>query len=364
MSETASEPLSVLLVEDNPNDARLIERYLQGTETAFVPEGIEVTHEETLEAARDAIANDGVDLLLLDLGLSKTSGTETFEAVREHTTHIPVIVLTGLQDGEAAVELLQRGAQDYLNKGSLDEDRLVKSIRYALERQEREAELKSTTEQLEVLNRILRHDVQNDVQVLRGWTAAVQERLDDDIADQLDRVLETSEHILELTENSREYIRLVTGVDEVDLEPVRVDEVLAGELEKAESIHPDATFRVEGELPPTTVTANEMLSTVFRNLLNNAVQHNDGPNPEVTVSVESDDGAVRVAVADDGPGVPDEKKGTVFGKGDKGLDSEGTGIGLYLVNSVVTQFGGDVGVADRTDGTTGAVFTVELPIAN
>jgi signal transduction histidine kinase len=106
-----------------------------------------------------------------------------------------------------------------------------------------------------------------------------------------------------------------------------------------------------------------MLSTVFRNLLDNAVQHNDGPEPEVVVSVDVGEEGARVAVADDGPGIPDGKKAEVFGKGDKGLDSEGTGIGLYLVNSVVTQFGGRVWVEDRKDGDgdpAGSVFLVEL----
>jgi len=78
-----------------------------------------------------------------------------------------------------------------------------------------------------------------------------------------------------------------------------------------------------------------MLASVFRNLLNNAVQHNDTDAPEVTVTCEETDDRIRVRVADNGPGVPDAEKDEIFGKGEKGLDSAGSGIGLYLV-SVLT----------------------------
>ncbi|WP_321168916.1 HAMP domain-containing sensor histidine kinase [Halorubrum sp. CBA1125] len=110
-----------------------------------------------------------------------------------------------------------------------------------------------------------------------------------------------------------------------------------------------------------TVHANEMLASVFRNLLNNAVQHNDTETPTVTVTCEEDDDRVRIRVADDGPGVADDRKTAVFGKGEKGIDSAGSGIGLYLVDRLTTQFGGDVWVEDNEPR--GAVFVVELPKA-
>jgi len=101
-----------------------------------------------------------------------------------------------------------------------------------------------------------------------------------------------------------------------------------------------------------------MLASVFRNLLNNAVQHNDTDAPEVTVTCEETDDRIRVRVADNGPGVPDAEKDEIFGKGEKGLDSAGSGIGLYLVSVLTRQFGGDVWVEDNEPR--GAVFVVEL----
>jgi signal transduction histidine kinase len=104
-----------------------------------------------------------------------------------------------------------------------------------------------------------------------------------------------------------------------------------------------------------------MLDAVFRNLLKNAIQHNDKERPEVDVSVREREHAVVIRIADNGPGVPDDQKQSIFGKGETGLDSSGTGLGLYLVQSLVDSYGGDVWVEDNTPD--GAIFIVQLPVA-
>jgi signal transduction histidine kinase len=364
MSTAVDGAIRILLVEDNPNDARLIRRHLEGSASAFLPDSVNITHTETLDDGVDAWKRDPYDLVLLDLGLPATSGEETFDVARERFGQVPVVVLTNLSDEETAVKLLQRGAQDYINKGSLSRDNLVRSVRYAIEREQRERALRTKSEQLEVLNRILRHDVQNDLQALQGWSSILVEKVADEHEADVRRILRNAEHIQELTENSRAFMRVVTEESDIDVETLRLDELLRDELAKARSIHSAAVFDAPEEFPPVTVAANGMLSSVFRNLLNNAVQHG-GDNPRVDVSL--DDTAaetVRVTIADDGPGVPDEQKDEIFGRGERGLESEGTGIGLYLVDTLVSKFDGDVWVEDRQNGGSGAVFIVELPTAS
>lgn len=212
--------------------------------------------------------------------------------------------------------------------------------------------------ELEAPNRVLRHDVRNEMAVVTGWLDLIDDVPDDD-REKLDRVRKASEHVVELTEIARDYTDAVAGEEEPDLESVDVARVLGSELESSRMRYPDATFEVDGALPPVSVGANELLTSVFRNLLNNAVQHTDGEEPNVTVRVEVDPETVCISIADDGPGVPDERKEAVFGKGDAGPDSPGTGIGLYLCREIVAAYDGRIRVEDNDPS--GAVFRVELP---
>jgi signal transduction histidine kinase len=118
---------------------------------------------------------------------------------------------------------------------------------------------------------------------------------------------------------------------------------------------------VDGTLPTTTVKADEMLDSVVHNLLTNAVVHNDSDTPEIEVSMNTHGDSVTLQIADNGPGIPEDKKDSIFAKGEKGLNSSGTGLGLYLIRTLVEQYGGSVDVADNQPQ--GSVFTVELPLS-
>jgi signal transduction histidine kinase len=144
--------------------------------------------------------------------------------------------------------------------------------------------------------------------------------------------------------------------------PVPLRTTPEAQLDETRATYPNAAVTVAGELPQVRVLADEMLGSVFRNVLKNAVQHNDKPVPEVTVHVEMDPGSAVVRIADNGPSIPADRTEEIFGRGRKGLDSEGTGIGLYLVRTVVEQYDGEVGVTNREPE--GAVFTLELPRAD
>jgi PAS domain S-box-containing protein len=222
-----------------------------------------------------------------------------------------------------------------------------------------ETELRKKTEQLTLLNRIVRHDIRNDMSVVTGWLDVVREEVPSDVAGRLDRAIEASQHTVELTYAARDLIEVIVADDErPDVEPVSLRSVLVGEVERVRGSYDQATVRIAGEVPPVSVEANAMLSSVFGNLLNNAVQHNDRDRPEVTVRVDENPDTVVVSVADDGPGISDERKEAVFGREEKGLDSTGSGLGLYLVETLVEAYGGRVWIEDRDPR--GAVFRVEL----
>jgi len=220
---------------------------------------------------------------------------------------------------------------------------------------------KRREQELELLNRIVRHDIRNDMAVALGWAEMLDDHVDDKGREYLQKILASGEHVVELTEVAREYVETVVSDETLTVEPVSLRSVLETELSLREESFPDAEFVLEEVPPDVAVAANSMLSSVFRNLLNNAVQHNDADTPQIDVSFEVRDNEVDVRIADNGPGIPADHKDTVFGKGERGLGSPGTGIGLYLADTLVTEYGGEIWVEDNEP--TGAVFVVQLPLA-
>jgi len=219
-------------------------------------------------------------------------------------------------------------------------------------------EQKRRQEELEALNRVVRHDIRNDMQIILAWAEMLEDRVDETGEEYLRKILASGQHVVELTEIAREYLETLTGDEEMSVKPVPLRSTLRNELDRRRESYPVAEFVVVGEIPDVEVLANEMLPSVFRNLLNNAVQHNDAQAPVVEIACEREEGAVTVTVADNGPGIPDEQKETVFGKGQRGLGSQGTGIGLYLVWTLLEQYDGTVTIEDNEP--TGAVFDVRL----
>jgi len=223
-------------------------------------------------------------------------------------------------------------------------------------------EQKRREQELELLNRIVRHDIRNDMMVVLGWAEMLETHVDTEGEEYLQKILASGEHVVELTEIARDYVETVVSNEDLTVEPVPICSVIETELSLREESFPTAEFRLDSPLPEVKVAGNSMLSSVFRNLLNNAVQHNDKDTPLVEVSYEVHDDDVEVRIADNGPGIPDDKKDIVFGKGERGLGSSGTGIGLYLVQTLVTQYGGDIWAEDNEP--TGTVFVVKLPLAD
>lgn len=222
-------------------------------------------------------------------------------------------------------------------------------------------EQKRREQELELLNRIVRHDIRNDMAVVLGWAEMLDDHVDSEGEASLEKILDAGEHVVELTEVAREYVETVVSDEDLTVEPVSLRQVLETELPLREESFPEAEFVVDGSLPDVEVAGNSMLSSVFRNLLNNAVQHNDKDTPHVELSCAVSDDVVVIRIADNGPGIPDDKKAVVFGKGERGLGSPGTGIGLYLVQRLVTQYGGDIWAEDNEPA--GTIFVVELPRA-
>ncbi|MEF8872464.1 MAG: PAS domain-containing protein [Haloarculaceae archaeon] len=235
---------------------------------------------------------------------------------------------------------------------------IVGATRNITEQKAYETQLEQQRDGLELLNEIVRHDIRNDLQVVASYAELLASRVDEDDREYVERILNNAETAVELTRSARDLSGTMLQTDQ-STEPTPLRQTLLRQIDDIRTSYADAVVRIDGEIPSVAVDADEMLSSMFRNILKNAIQHNDKAVPEVTVSVDTSDDTVRVTVTDNGPGIPDAQKEAVFGKGEKGLKSEGTGIGLYLVNTLIEKYGGTIRVDDNEPE--GTIVTVTLP---
>jgi len=238
---------------------------------------------------------------------------------------------------------------------------VVGVFRDTTDRREYEERLERQRDDLSLLNEVMRHDIRNHLQLVVAYAEMLADHVDEEGETYLDVVRASGEQAVELTKTARTLAEVMLRSDS-DPEPVRLDDVLYEEIEDVRTAYPEAALTVESAIPEATVVADELLGVVFRNVLKNAIHHNDEDVPAVTIDAAVADGVATVRIADNGPGVPDGQKDGVFGEDERGLESGGTGIGLYLVRSLVDGYGGDVWVEDNDPK--GAVFVVELPLAD
>ena len=221
-----------------------------------------------------------------------------------------------------------------------------------------EQTIEGQRDNLEVLNQVVRHDVRNALQLVLAYGDMLEDNVGDDGEAHLQKILEAGREAVDITHTAGDVAEVLLH-SAGDRTPVAVRPVLEEQVEDVRTSHEGVVVSIEETIPDVAVLADDMLESVFRNLLSNAIVHNDKERPEVTVSAALDDGVVRVRVTDNGPGIPSDQKEQIFEKNEKGLNSEGTGLGLYLVRTLVDRYGGDVWAEDNEPE--GSVFIVELP---
>ncbi|QLH82411.1 sensor histidine kinase [Halosimplex pelagicum] len=207
-------------------------------------------------------------------------------------------------------------------------------------------------EQLEHVNHLLRHDILNNVNVIQGRTELLLADADGEEAAQLDTIDRQAGEITELIQNVRAYLHAIQN-DEETLKPIHLSTVLEQEVTTIKTAYPDVG--VDTDIPATgRVRADDLLSSVFRNLLRNAVVHNTSSRPRIAVSATVHDDTVVVRVTDNGPGLPSPVREQLFEASDQGDH----GFGLYLVKTLTEQYGGSVHI--ESTGEDGTTFAVEL----
>lgn len=209
-------------------------------------------------------------------------------------------------------------------------------------------------DRFELLNSMLRHDVLNAMMIVQARAEVITEELDGREREYAETIETQTDEVVELVERTRAVLDVLGEGEGYATEPTDVAGLAAGE---AETLAETRNVEVDVDVPDRAVAmADDLAADVFANVLSNAVEHHDRERPEITVSARETDEHVEVRIADDGPGIPDDIKATVFRRDHRGLkDSEvGSGFGLFFVDTMMDAYDAEVTIEDNDPR--GAVF--------
>ncbi|RYE94022.1 MAG: response regulator, partial [Myxococcales bacterium] len=267
-------PVHILLVEDNPGDARLVQEALrEAVEQAPAGPSYRVTVAGRLAAALEALDAGGVDVVLLDLELPDSRGLETYLQVRARAPGCPIVTLTSNGDESLGVRMLREGAQDYLPKSRFDGESLVRSVRYAQERMaiERERERLIVLEQearrqAEEASQLkdeflttISHELRTPLTAILGWARMLSrgEVPDERRAQALATIERNAQAQTQLIEDLLDMSRLIKGTFTLSAVPLEVAPVVEAALETVRPAARAKGLELLADLAPDAVVRGD-----------------------------------------------------------------------------------------------------------
>lgn len=218
-------------------------------------------------------------------------------------------------------------------------------------------DLAKRKEMVEVYDRLLRHDLGNDLQVIRGFSDHVVREVEDEtIGEYAEKINRTAKRASELIDNVGQTVKTLKeeGEPEVrELEPILSTVVgdVDAKFEDLSIVYDPAPFDYR-------VYAGDLIDSVCANILSNAAVHNDAPVEVRIYAEEPTPDTVVIGMTDDGAGIAEEVRDDIFEMGKKGPESEGTGFGLGLARTLIESYGGTIDVRENERG--GAEFRIRL----
>jgi two-component system sensor histidine kinase/response regulator len=361
---TATEPIKILLIEDNPGDARLVRETLVSARSAC----FEVESLDRLASGVERLRQAGIDVVLLDLSLPDSQGMETIARLHTEAPDIPIIALSGMDDQSLIQDAVKQGAEDYLVKGAFSTDILVRSIHYAIDRRRvhddlaraRDSALESARVRSEFLAN-MSHEIRTPLNGVVGMTRLlVDTPLTTDQREMLEIARMSADALLKIVNDILDFSKISAGkvvLDDADFDlGAAVESVvqISAEQARAKGLVLDAF--IDGDVPARLRGDAGRLCQVLTNLIGNAVKFT--VEGEATVRVEriggsSDHSILRFHVRDTGIGIPFDGQRNIFqaftqADGSTTRRFGGTGLGLAISAQLVELMGGSIGVESES----------------
>ena len=318
------------------------------------------------------------DLILLDVMMPDISGFDTAVILKkdEETKDIPIIFLTALNTPADLVHGFKVGASDFLTKPFNKEELVMRvtqqislvAAKRIIEKQN--AELRATLSNRDKMYSVIAHDLRSPMASIRMVLNLVvastsPELVGPELYELLDKANKESEDVHDLLDNLLKWTKSQTGRLNVVIQDLDLNDIIPGVVDIFEMIAETKHIKLNLQMAegPLVVTAdNDMLQTIVRNFLSNAIKFSP-ENSSIDIIMSKDADFAKVSVRDHGVGIAANRLGSIFHKGETTYGTsgeEGSGLGLQLCQDFAQKIGGDCTV-ESVEGE-GSTFSVTIPL--
>lgn len=363
----------VLLIEDNPGDADLVRLRLVESSS-----DMEVACVNRLSSGLQSLAEKPPAVVLLDLNLPDSHGADTFRTILQRAPSVPVVILSGLEDETLATKAVHQGVQDYLVKGNFDSKQLARAIRYAIERQallisldmSRKQQLQFKDEFLSHVSHELRTPLTSIYQFVTILLDGLAGGISGEQREHLSTILGSVNQLRTMIDDLLEATRAETGKLRIESRCIDLNGVVRQAVSmlsaSAQEKHIALEATLDNSIPLVFADPGRVLQILI-NLIDNALKFTPS-NRSVTVKTfiaDKEPDFVCISVIDTGRGVSNESKHLIFERlyQDPTANSnsrKGLGLGLYIVQELVTLQGGRIWVESQLGH--GSEFSFTLPL--
>ncbi len=352
---------NILLVEDNPGDAMLLEELLLDNKRFKFKMDVA----DTLQTAIKMVEEIRYDIILLDLGLPDSNGLDALQVINKKVNNIPILVITGLDDDKTGNEAIKMGAQSYIVKGLYNSRLITDSIIHAVERNNNLIKIRKAEEELTLYNEelnkankekerliaLLSHDLRGPIKTLVALLELLNEEYDEMEKSMqreiIQKSIKTGENTVNLLETLLEWARLKAGKIQIHPKITEVHKFVNSSIESALDMASQKEVEIINNTPEGLhfyADAN-MIATVVRNLLGNSIKFS---HRRSTISIEAkktNNESIAIEIKDEGKGIKEEDRLKIFditeGFTTLGTENEkGSGFGMILCKELIEENNG------------------------